>query len=569
MPQKPILECVPNISEGRDRSIIEAVADAVRKVKAVKLLHIDPGVSTNRTVYTFAGEPEAVIEAAYNLFEKAAKLIDMRTHQGAHPRMGAVDVCPLVPIEHITTEEAVAYAFTLAERVAKELNIPVYLYEYAADAQGKKLNIDYSYRRSLADIRNGEYEGFAQKITDPAWKPDFGEPVFNPKAGQSVIGVRDFLVAYNINLNTQSVRRANAVAFDIREIGRIKLDEKGQKVLDENNQPIRIPGKLKHCRGIGWYIEEYGIAQVSLNLTNINETPLHIAFEAADEAARNRGLRVTGSELIGLIPKKCLVDAGIYFLQKQNRSIGIPEADIIQIAVKTLGLNELQTFDPKTRIIEYLLAETTDTNLTDLSVTRFCQKVGSESPAPGGGSVAALIGALGASLGQMVANLSANKLGWDHQVSTFSTVAVALQQAQNELLALVEADTQAFNQVMQAYSLPKNSPQEIQLRKQAIETANYAAIQTPLKTAQTAHNILPLLQQMAQSGNPNSITDAGVGVLALQSAIHGAILNILVNLNSFKGTDFYNQTTATVQQLSESTDNICHQILNFIKTKLA
>ena len=552
---KKVLECVPNISEGRNGAIIEKVANAVRKVEGVKLLHIDAGESTNRTVFTFAGEPEQVIEAVFRLIEQTAELIDMQSHKGSHPRMGATDVCPLVPISGITIAEAVALSQKLGQRVANELNIPVYLYEYSATAP---------YRKSLADIRSGEYEGFEQKIRDPQWKPDYGKAIFNRKSGQTVIGVRDFLVAYNVNLNTKSVRRANSVAFDIRESGRVKK-ENGKTVLDGKGEAVREAGKLKHCRGIGWYIEEYGFAQVSLNLTNINETALHTVFEAADESARARGLRITGSELVGLVPKQSLIDAGVHFLSKQNRSIGVPESEVIDYAIHSLGLNEIKPFVVKERVIEYLLEEPKP-KLIDLTVRAFCEKVGSESAAPGGGSVGALCAALGVSLGQMVANLSANKSGWDDKITVFSTVAQRFQALQDRLLSLVDEDTAAFNEVLSAYGLPKGSEKEKAIRADAIEKANQGAALIPLEVMKTAFKAYSDLLLMVTDGNPNSITDAGVGSLCLSVGIQATAMNVAINLKSIKDKNFIETTKTSMETIMDEAMNAQDKIMEKLAT---
>src|SRR5882724_2088776 len=460
-----LIECVPNFSEGRDPGIIRQITNAIASGDGVSLLDVDPGATTNRTVVTFVGSPETVVEGAFRGIQKAAELIDMRKHKGAHPRMGATDVCPFIPISNVNWKEAIACAKELGKRVADELNIPVYLYEKAAKDPT---------RANLAVIRAGEYEGFFEKIKEAAWKPDFGPAVFNEKSGATAIGVRDFLVAYNVNLNTKAVRRANSVAFDVRENGRIKTDDGtpyGKPVLDAKGEPVRIPGTLRHVKAIGWYVEEYGIAQVSMNLTNIEETPVHAAFAACREAASKRGLRVTGSEVVGMLPKKCLVEAGKYFLRKQQWSEGAAEEDLIDIAVRSMGLSELKPFDPKEKIIELKMEAAAKKSLLKLNLRQFCNETLSDSPAPGGGSVAALMGALGASLGGMVANLSAGKRGWDDKLEYFSNCAVKAQQLKDELLSLVDEDTNAFNKVMDAFALPKNSPEEKAARTAAIEGA--------------------------------------------------------------------------------------------------
>src|SRR6476469_7574266 len=465
-----LIECVPNFSEGRDPEIIRQITDAIKSTEGVSLLDVDPGATTNRTVVTLVGNPEAAVEAAFRGIQKAAELIDMREHKGAHPRMGATDVCPFIPISDVNWKEAIACAKELGKRVGDELKIPVYLYEKAAKEPS---------RANLATIREGEYEGFFDKIKEADWHPDFGPHEFNAKSGATVIGAREFLIAYNVNLNTKAVRRANSVAFDVREMGRVKtLDgtPTGNPMVDAKGNPIRVPGMLKHVKAIGWYVEEYGIAQVSMNLTNIQETPLHAAFDACHESATRRGLRVTGSEIVGMVPKKCLVDAGRHFLQKQNWSEGAAEEELIDIAIRTMGLSELQPFDPKEKIIELKIEATTPKkSLVKMDLRRFCNETLSESPAPGGGSVAALMGALGVSLGGMVANLSAGKRGWDDKLKFFSDWAVKAQQLKDELLFLVDEDTNAFNKVMDAFALAKNSPQEKEERAAAIEEATKKA----------------------------------------------------------------------------------------------
>src|ERR1700756_4688903 len=450
-----LIECVPNFSEGRDQNVIRQITDAIESVDGVSLLDVDPGASTNRTVVTLVGSPDAAVEAAFPAIKKAAELIDMRKHKGAHPRMGATDVCPFIPVSNVSWEDAIECANQLGKRVGDELKVPVYLYEKAAKNKS---------RSNLSVIRAGEYEGFFKKIKQPEWKPDFGPDVFNEKSGATVIGVRDFLVAYNVNLNTKSVRRANSVAFDVREQGRIKTEDGtpwGTPVLDANGEPIRIPGALKHVKAIGWFVKEYGITQVSMNLTNIEETPLHAAFDACNESASKRGLRVTGSEIVGMLPKKCLVDAGRYFLRKQNWSEGASEEELIDIAIRSMGLSELKPFDPEEKVIELKIAsDASKKSLVKMSVREFCNETLSDSPAPGGGSVAALMGALGASLGGMEANLSAGKRGWDDQLKYFSDWAVKAQQTKDELLVLVDEDTAAFNEVMAAFGLPKGTAEE-------------------------------------------------------------------------------------------------------------
>jgi glutamate formiminotransferase/formiminotetrahydrofolate cyclodeaminase len=523
-----LIECVPNFSEGRDLSIIKQITDAIAAVEGVSLLDVDPGASTNRTVVTFVGAPAAVVEGAFRGIEKAAELIDMRKQKGAHPRMGATDVCPFIPVSNVSWEEAIDCARSLGKRVADELKIPVYLYERAATAPE---------RANLSVIRAGEYEGFFEKIKHPQWKPDFGPAIFNERSGATVIGARDFLVAYNVNLNTKSVRRANSVAFDVRENGRVKTEDgspTGKKVLDENGEPVRIPGMLKHVKGIGWYVEEYGIAQVSMNLTNISETPLHAAFDACCKAAEQRGLRVTGSEVVGMLPKKCLLEAGRFFLRQQGWSEGAAEEELIDLTIRSMGLSELKPFDPKEKVIEYRIEKPAEKSLVRLNLRRFCNETLSDSPAPGGGSVAALMGALGASLGGMVANLSAGKRGWDDKLPFFSDWAVKAQQLKDELLFLVDEDTAAFNKVMAAFGLPKDSPEEKAARTRAIQAANQYAAEIPLRVMETASRSYDLLREMAEKGNPASISDVGVGLLATRACIEGAAMNVRINLSGLK-----------------------------------
>lgn len=524
---KRILECVPNFSEGRDMSIIEAICLPIRQTEGVQLLDIDPGASTNRTVVTFAGEPESVIEAAFQAIKIASQLIDMSKHTGAHPRMGATDVCPLIPVSGVSVEEAILLANQLAERVGRELAIPVYLYEYAAKTPERK---------NLSIIRSGEYEGFAKKISLPEWKPDYGPATFNARSGQSVIGVREFLAAVNFNLNTSSVRLANSVAFDVRENGRIKTDNgkpSGKPVLDENGEPVRIPGILKECKAVGWYIQEYGFAQVSMNLTNLYITSLHQAFEEVSKSASSRGLRVSGTEIVGLIPLAALTEAGKYFLQKQNRSIGVSEKELIQMAIRSMGLNDLKPFIPEEKIIEFKLRDSKP-GLKDLTIQQFTEVLASEAPAPGGGSVAALCGSLAAGLAAMTANLAAGKRGWEDKLSVFSPLALNAQEIREKLLFLIDEDTRAFNQVMLAFGMPKSTDEEKAARKKAIQQANLYAAEIPLQVMQTTAEIFPILREMILKGNPSSITDAGVGVLCACTAIEGAGMNVLINLQGIE-----------------------------------
>jgi glutamate formiminotransferase/formiminotetrahydrofolate cyclodeaminase len=534
---KRIIECVPNFSEGVNLSVIKQITDCMEAVEGVRLLNVDPGKATNRTVVTIVGEPQAVCEAAFQAIKKAGELIDMRSHKGAHPRMGATDVCPLIPIAGITLEETAQFARELAERVGRELDLPVYCYEAAQPDKS---------RSNLSVIRAGEYEGFFKKIQDPQWKPDFGPAVFDERRGATVIGARDFLVAYNINLNTTSTRRANAVAFDIREAGRNKI---------ENGKTINIPGSLKAVKAIGWYIEEYGIAQISINLTDIRTTPVHVAFDEACKKATERGLRVTGSELVGLVPLKALTDAGRYFLEKQKRSTGVSENELIKIAVRSLGLDELAPFDPEKRVIEYLLRDKTNKELIYNSLLDFANETASESPAPGGGSVAAYMGVLGASLGTMVANLSSHKKGWDDRWKEFSDWADQGQRLKDELLLLVDADTASFNAIMQAMGLPKGSDEEKLARKTAIQQATKTAMEVPFHVMECALKSMDLLLAMAQQGNPNSVSDAGVGALCARSAVLGAGLNVKINASGYEDAAY----VATLLQQVKNMEELANQ----------
>lgn len=532
---KQLIECVPNISEGRDENVIRQIASVVETVEGVYLLDVDPGKATNRTVITMVGEPEPVIEAAQKLIQKAAELIDMSKHSGEHPRFGATDVCPLVPVANITMEETVQYAKKLAERVGNELHIPVYLYENAASEPK---------RRNLANCRAGEYEGLPKKLVDPEWKPDFGPAEFNArvaKTGATAISARNFLVAYNVNLNTTSTRRANAIAFDVREKGRLAREGgklTGKPLKDEQGNPIRIPGTLKKVKAIGWFIEEYGIAQISMNLTDITVTPVHIAFDEVVKKAGERGIRVTGSELVGLIPLQAMLDAGKYFLEKQQRSLGVSDSELIKIAVKSMGLDELGPFDPRKKIIEYILEDIEkkgSKSLIDLSLTDFVHETASESPAPGGGSISAYMGSLGAALATMVANLSSHKRGWDSRWKEFSDWAEKGKYYHDELLKMVDEDTRAFNRIMDAFGLPKNSDEEKKKRKKAIEEATLYAIKVPFKVMNLCFESLQVIKAMAETGNPNSVTDAGVGALGAVAGLRGAFYNVKINAASIEG----------------------------------
>jgi glutamate formiminotransferase/formiminotetrahydrofolate cyclodeaminase len=559
-----LIECVPNFSDGSDLEIIRQITDAIKSVEGVSLLDVDPGATTNRTVVTFVGTPDAAVEAAFRGIQKAAELIDMRKHKGAHPRMGATDVCPFIPVSNVRWEEAIACAEKLGKRVGEELKIPVYLYERAAKNPS---------RSNLSIIRAGEYEGFFEKIKQPEWKPDFGPAMFNERSGGTVIGTREFLIAYNANLNTKSVRRANAVAFDVRENGRVKTEDgtpSGKPVLDGKGEPIRVPGMLKHVKAIGWFVEEYGIAQVSMNLTNIEETPLHAAFDACNESANKRGLRVTGSEIVGMVPKKCLLDAGRYFLRKQSWSEGASEEELIDIAIRSMGLSELKPFDPKEKVIELKMESANPKkSLVKLSMREFCNETLRDSPAPGGGSVAALMGALGASLGGMVANLSAGKRGWEDQLSYFSDWAVKAQQLKDELLTLVDEDTAAFNEVMAAFALPKGTAEEKAARSDAIQRANQRAAEVPIRVMETAGKNYPLLAEMAEKGNPASISDVGVSALAVRACIDGAAMNVRINVAGLKDEKIKSSLLEKLQRSGADSDAQFKKVIQVVEDKLS
>jgi glutamate formiminotransferase/formiminotetrahydrofolate cyclodeaminase len=558
-----LIECVPNFSEGRDMTIIKQITDEIEKVDGVKLLDVDPGKATNRTVVTFVGTPDAVLEAAFRAIRKASAIIDMSKHKGEHPRFGGTDVCPLVPVANISMKETAKYARKLAERVGKELEIPVYCYENAAFNEE---------RRNLANCRSGEYEGLPKKLEDPHWKPDFGPAKFNPRTGAIAIGARDFLVAYNVNLNTTSTRRANAVAFDIRDKGRPVREGNpitGKIKKDEEGNETWIPGALKACKAIGWYIEEYGIAQVSINLTNISITPVHVAFEAACKSAQERGMRVTGSELVGLIPLQAMIDAGKYFLKKQNRSAGISEEEIVKIAVKSLGLDDLKPFHSREKIIEYVLEEPSKKSLVDLTCKGFANETASESPAPGGGSISAYIGALGVSLATMVANLSSHKIGWDERWEEFSNWAEKGQKLKDELLFLVDEDTRSFNRIMDAFGLPKETPEEKAARTDAIQEATKYAIEVPFKTMQKAYESMEVIKAMVETGNPNSVTDAGVGALCARSAVMGAFLNVKVNAAGLKDKTFVKDILKKGTGIEEGAKKLETELLALVNKKIS
>ena len=529
---KKIVECVPNFSEGRDLAIIKQITDAIESVEGVKLLDVDPGKDTNRTVVTFVGSPEAVSEAAFLSVKKASEVIDMSKHHGAHPRMGATDVCPFIPVAGITMEETVVIAQMVGKRIGNELGIPVYCYENAASK---------SERRNLATCRSGEYEGLRKKLSDPVWKPDFGPTEFNERSGATAVGARDFLVAFNVNLNTTSSRRANAIAYDVREKGRPAREGNpvtGKLLKDSNGEKVMIPGSLKSVKAIGWYIAEYGIAQISMNLTNITVTPVHIAFDEVCRKADARGVRVTGSELVGLIPLKSLLDAGRYFLAKQERSSGVSDDELIRIAIRSMGLNDIHQFKPEEKIIEFVMSDKNEKKLVSLTMKEFMDETASESPAPGGGSVSAYLGVLGVALGTMVANLSSHKRGWDDRWKEFSDWAEKGKAIQNNLLQLVDEDTKAFNKIMEAFSLPKKSEEEKKLKEIAVQEATKNAILVPLNVMETAFSAFGLIKEMIENGNPNSVSDAGVGALALRSCIKGAFLNVRINASGLNDKDF-------------------------------
>ena len=557
-----LIECVPNFSEGLDLSIIKQITDQIESVEGVRLLNVDPGKATNRTVVTFVGSPNAVVDAAYLAIKKAGELIDMSKHKGEQPRMGATDVCPLIPIANISMEETAKWAQKLGERVGKELEIPVYLYE-AAQTNKERSN--------LSVIRAGEYEGFFKKIKLPEWKPDFGPTEFDAKRGATVIGARDFLVAYNVNLNTTSTRRANSIAFDVREAGRVKREGdpiNGKVVTDANGNPVSIPGTLKSVKAIGWFIEEYGVAQISMNLTNINITPLHIAFDEVCKKATERGIRVTGSELVGLVPLKSMLDAGKYFLQKQQRSTGVSEKELIKIAIKTMGLDELGPFKPEERIIEYLLKDKADSKLVSMTLTDFADETASESPAPGGGSISAYVGSLGISLATMVANLSSHKKGWDTRWEEFSNWAEKGQKIKDELTKLVDLDTAAFNKIMSAFSLPKGTEEEKAARKQAIQDATKFAIEVPFKVMQLSYDSLEIIKAMAEIGNPNSVSDAGVGALCARSSVIGAFMNVRINASGYDDKTFVNDIIAKGKEIENKTIALEAEILKVVNEKI-
>jgi len=554
-----LIECVPNFSEGNDLNIIKQITGQIETVEGVRLLNVDPGKATNRTVVTFVGSPQAVVEAAFRAIKKAGELIDMGRHKGEHPRMGATDVCPLIPVSGITMEETARYAQQLAKRVGEELKIPVYLYEAAQPDKS---------RSNLSVIRAGEYEGFFEKIKQPEWKPDFGPAEMDAKRGATVIGARDFLVAYNVNLNTTSTRRANAIAFDVREGGRkIKVKVKDEKGIEKEVEQVQ-PGSLKCVKAIGWYIEEYGFCQISINLTNINVTPVHVAFDEVCKKAEGRGIRVTGSELVGLIPLNAMLDAGKYFLKKQKRTAGVSEKELLRIAVKSMGLDELYPFNPEEKIIEYMLKEKNDSRLISMPLNDFADETASESPAPGGGSIAAYVGVLGISLGTMVANISSHKNGWDERWEAFSDFAEKGQQYKDELLQLVDADTKAFNRVMTARSLPKGTDEEKAARSKAISEATRFAIEVPFRVMQVAYDSMEVIKAMAEIGNPNSVSDAGVAALCARSAVMGAFMNVRINASGCDDAVFVEEVLKSGREIERKAMEMEAGILKNVNSKI-
>ncbi len=560
---KQIIECVPNFSEGNDPNIIKQITNAIESVEGVMLLHVDMGKATNRTVVTFAGEPAAVVEAAFLGIQKAAELIDMRHHKGEHPRMGATDVCPLVPVSNISMEECAKWAIQLGKKVGSDLKIPVYLYE---EAQPNKE------RSNLSIIRAGEYEGFSEKIKQKEWQPDFGPAELPLKHGATVIGARDFLIAFNINLNTKSTRIANRIAFDVREAGRVLREGNpitGKIVKDANGEDVRVPGTLKAVKAIGWYIEEYGMAQISMNLINYKITSVHQAFDEVCKKGEERGVRITGSELVGLVPLQPILDAGKYYLAKQGRSIGVSNEELIDIAIQSMGLNQLGAFNPKERIIEYVLDNKSQKRLIDMTVKAFVNETASESPAPGGGSVSALCAAMGVSLGAMVANLSADKRGWESRTAEFSDWAVKGQQLKEELLYLIDEDTNSFNAIMLALQLPKNTDEEKKARVDALENASIYATEIPLRTMKVAYKCIDILKYMVENGNPNSITDAGVGLLCIKTAVRGAYFNVMVNAKGLATKDKANAMAAEAKSILADNHKTIDEILLKVETAVS
>lgn len=558
--QKQLIECVPNFSEGKDMAVINKITDEIRSSEGVELIDVDPGEATNRTVVTFVGTPDEVLEAAFKAVKKASELIDMSKHSGAHPRFGATDVCPLVPVSNITMEETVAYAQKLAKRIGEELDYPVYLYEKAATTPE---------RENLANIRAGEYEGLKEKLTKDEWKPDYGPAKFFPRTGVTAVGARNFLVAYNVNLNTTSTRRANSVAFDVREKGRLKRDGDpitGKVVKDADGNPLREPGMLKKVKAIGWYIEEFGVAQISMNLTDVSVTSIHEAFEAVSKSAQERGLRVTGSEIVGVVPLKAMLDAGKHFLKKQDRSLGVSDKEIIKIAVKSLGLDELYPFETDKKIIEYILAkgQQKGKKLVAMDLTSFVHETASESPAPGGGSISAYMGSMGAALATMVANLSSHKRGWDHRWEEFSQWAEKGKYYHDRLLEMVDADTEAFNKIMEAFKMSKNTSDDKAIRKEAIQAATKNAIEVPFEVMKLCYESMEVMQEMAEKGNPNSVSDAGVGALAAVAGVRGAYLNVQINVEGLEDKSFVEKVLKEGEALVDKAQQKEKEILDVV-----
>ncbi len=560
--KQQLIECVPNFSEGNNMEIIRQITGEIESVEGVRLLNVDPGKATNRTVVTFAGHPDAVVEAAFLAVKKASELIDMRKHRGAHPRFGATDVCPLVPVANISMEETVEYARQLGRRIGEELDIPVYCYENAAFNEK---------RRNLASCRAGEYEGLPDKLKQEEWKPDFGSAEFNARSGAIAVGARDFLIAYNVNLNTTSTRRANAIAFDVREKGRPKRQGNpltGEIVKDEKGNPVMIPGTLKSVKGIGWFIEEFGIAQVSLNITDINITPVHIVYDEIFKKAGERGVRVTGSEIVGLVPLKVMLEAGRYFLRKQHRSTGVPERELIKIAVKSMGLDDLYKFKPEEKIIEYVLAGDKGKRLVNMALVDFIDETSAETPAPGGGSVSAAMGAMGVALGTMVANLSSHKRGWDDRWEEFSDWADRGRGYTDELISLIDEDTRAFNAVLNAFSMPKKSEDEKKIRNRSIQDATRYATEIPFRIAETASRSLEVIHAMVKEGLPGSVTDAGVGAFAIRSCVQGAALNVRVNARDLDDRDFADDIVSRSEEIEKKTLQVEKEIIKIVHSRL-
>lgn len=561
--KQQLIECVPNFSEGNDMSVIEQITSEIDGVEGVKLLDVDPGKATNRTVVTFVGTPKEVIAAAVRAARKAAELIDMSRHHGEHPRFGAIDVCPLIPVANITMEETVRHAHELARQLGEDVGLTIYCYEHAARTEK---------RRNLALVREGEYEGLEDRLASPDWRPDFGPATFNPRSGATAVGARDFLVAYNVNLNTTSTRRANAIAFDVREKGRKKREEdplSGPVVKDENGADVWTPGSLKSVKAIGWYIKDYGIAQISMNLTNLGTTPVHVAFDEVCEKARDRGIRVTGSELVGLIPLAAILDAGRFFLRKQQRSIGISDEEIIKIAVASLGLNDLYPFKPNEKIIEYAMAESAEDRLVDMTVTEFTHETASESAAPGGGSIAAAVGALGAALATMVANLSANKRGWDDRWEEFSSWAEKGKSYHDEMLALVDEDTEAFNKVMDVFAMARDTEAQKAERKRRMQEATRYAMDVPFRVMQSAYDSMAVIEAMANSGNPSSVSDAGVGALCARTAVSGAYLNIKTNAVGLDDKKFVDDMLGKAEEIEKKAISLEQEILGTVNRHIS